>query len=296
MNNTDNRQLKVIEQQKRIKKLKTGKVIYKVIVYTILSIFALIFILPFLIALSASFTSPKNIFNFKLIPNPVDIGNYVKLFSENDVGRAILNTFLYIIPPVFVGLFFSTTSAYALARIKFHGRKVLFYIILSTMVIPGVIILMPSYSLFVNFYHWYGTPLPIIIPGLFGSAGVMFYLYQYFQTLPKELEEAAEIDGLSRFGILIRIIIPVSLPALITQLILSFNGAYNDYMTPLLYVGTNPKLYTIQLLVNSLSTAQNTQHTLLMAGAMASLLPTLLLYVLCQKFFIQGVATTGIKR
>ena len=220
----------------------------------------------------------------------------MKLFSENDVGRAILNTFLYIIPPVFVGLFFSTTSAYALARIKFHGRKVLFYIILSTMVIPGVIILMPSYSLFVNFYHWYGTPLPIIIPGLFGSAGVMFYLYQYFQTLPKELEEAAEIDGLSRFGILIRIIIPVSLPALITQLILSFNGAYNDYMTPLLYVGTNPKLYTIQLLVNSLSTAQNTQHTLLMAGAMASLLPTLLLYVLCQKFFIQGVATTGIKR
>lgn len=296
MNNTDNRQLKVIEQQKRIRKLKTGKVIYKVIVYTILSIFALIFILPFLIALSASFTSPKNIFNFKLIPNPVDIGNYVKLFSENDVGRAILNTFLYIIPPVFVGLFFSTTSAYALARIKFHGRKVLFYIILSTMVIPGIIILMPSYSLFVNFYHWYGTPLPIIIPGLFGSAGVMFYLYQYFQTLPKELEEAAEIDGLSRFGILIRIIIPVSLPALITQLILSFNGAYNDYMTPLLYVGTNPKLYTIQLLVNSLSTAQNTQHTLLMAGAMASLLPTLLLYVLCQKFFIQGVATTGIKR
>lgn len=296
MNNTDNRQLKVIEQQKRIRRLKTGKVIYKVIVYMILSIFALIFILPFLIALSASFTSPKNIFNFKLIPNPVDIGNYVKLFSENDVGRAILNTFLYIIPPVFVGLFFSTTSAYALARIKFHGRKVLFYIILSTMVIPGVIILMPSYSLFVNFYHWYGTPLPIIIPGLFGSAGVMFYLYQYFQTLPKELEEAAEIDGLSRFGILIRIIIPVSLPALITQLILSFNGAYNDYMTPLLYVGTNPKLYTIQLLVNSLSTAQNTQHTLLMAGAMASLLPTLLLYVLCQKFFIQGVATTGIKR
>ena len=296
MNNTDNRQLKVIEQQKRIRRLKTGKLIYKVIVYTILSIFALIFILPFLIALSASFTSPKNIFNFKLIPNPVDIGNYVKLFSENDVGRAILNTFLYIIPPVFVGLFFSTTSAYALARIKFHGRKVLFYIILSTMVIPGVIILMPSYSLFVNFYHWYGTPLPIIIPGLFGSAGVMFYLYQYFQTLPKELEEAAEIDGLSRFGILIRIIIPVSLPALITQLILSFNGAYNDYMTPLLYIGTNPKLYTIQLLVNSLSTAQNTQHTLLMAGAMASLLPTLLLYVLCQKFFIQGVATTGIKR
>ena len=296
MNNLDERQQKVAEQKRRIRVLTVKKVFYKIGVYFFLTVFALIFVLPFLIALSASFTSPKNIFNFTLIPSPIDVGNYVKLFSENDVGRAVLNTFLYIIPPVFVGLFFSTTAAYALARIKFHGRKVLFYIILSTMVIPGIIILMPSYSLFVNFYHWYGTALPIIIPGLFGSAGVMFYLYQYFQTLPKELEEAAEIDGLSRLGILIRIIIPISLPALITQLILSFNGAYNDYMTPLLYVGTNPKLYTIQLLVNSLSTAQNTQHTLLMAGAMASLVPTLILYILCQKFFIQGVATTGIKR
>ena len=296
MNNLDERQLKVAEQKRRIRRLAVKKVFYKIGVYLFLTIFALIFVLPFLIALSASFTSPKNIFNFTLIPSPIDVGNYVKLFAENDVGRAVLNTFLYIIPPVFVGLLFSTTAAYALARIKFRGRKVLFYIILSTMVIPGIIILMPSYSLFVNFYHWYGTALPIIIPGLFGSAGVMFYLYQYFQTLPKELEEAAEIDGLSRLGILIRIIIPISMPALITQLILSFNGAYNDYMTPLLYVGTNPKLYTIQLLVNSLSTAQNTQHTLLMAGAMASLVPTLILYILCQKFFIQGVATTGIKR
>ena len=296
MNNLDERQQKIAEQKRRIRVLTVKKVFYKIGVYFFLTVFALIFVLPFLIALSASFTSPKNIFNFTLVPSPIDVGNYVKLFSENDVGRAVLNTFLYIIPPVFVGLFFSTTAAYALARIKFHGRKVLFYIILSTMVIPGIIILMPSYSLFVNFYHWYGTALPIIIPGLFGSAGVMFYLYQYFQTLPKELEEAAEIDGLSRLGILIRIIIPISLPALITQLILSFNGAYNDYMTPLLYVGTNPKLYTIQLLVNSLSTAQNTQHTLLMAGAMASLVPTLILYILCQKFFIQGVATTGIKR
>lgn len=294
--NDDVRMLAIREQQSKLRKVKTKKIVYKTISYIILVIFAIIFILPFLIAVSASFTSPKNIINFTLIPNPIDIGNYTKLFSENDVGRAVLNTFLYIVPPVVVGLFFSATAAYALARIKFRGNRVIFYIFISTMVIPSIIILMPSYSLFVNVYHWYGTPLPLIIPGLFGGVGTMFYLYQYFRTLPKELEESAEIDGLSRFGIFIRIILPISFPALITQLILGFNGAYNDYMTPLLYVGTNPDLYTIQLLVNSLSTSQNQQYTLLMAGAMASLLPTLILYVLCQKVFIQGIATTGIKK
>lgn len=292
----NDKQLKYQKQKAKVMRMTGFKIFNTVLIYTCLIIFALLFILPFLIALSASFTKASNVIDFTLIPNPIDLGNYVKLFAENNVWGAVGNTFLYIIPPVFVGLFFSSTCAYALARIKFKGRKVIFYLIISTMVIPGVIILMPSYNLFVNFYHWYGTPLPLIIPGLFGSAGVMFYLYQYFSTLPKELEEASEIDGLNRFDMFIRIIIPISLPALLTQLILSFNGAYNDYLTPLLYVGTNPKLFTIQLLVNSLSTAQSVQYTLLMAGAMVSLLPTLILYILCQKFFIQGIATTGIKR
>lgn len=292
----NDKELAYQNQKKKVARNTSFKVAYKVLVYLLLTFVACLFIFPFIIALSASFTTPKNVVNFSLIPNPVDVGNYIKLFSENNVLGALANTLLYIVPPVFVGIIFSSTCAYALARINFKGRKIIFYIIISTMVIPGVIILMPSYNLFVNFYHWYGTPLPLIVPGLFGSAGVMFFLYQYFSTLPKELEDAAEIDGLNRFEIFIRIILPISFPALITQLILSFNGAYNDYLTPLLYVGTNPKLFTIQLLVNSLSTAQNVQYTLLMAGAMVSLVPSLILYILCQKFFIQGITMSGIKR
>lgn len=274
---------------------KGRKIAVNTLVYIILIIFALIFILPFIVAFSTSFTSPNNVIDFKWIPQPIDVGNYVKLFSENDVWRAIGNTLLYIIPPVFIGTFFSATAAYALARIKFKGRKAIFYTIVSTIFIPGIIILMPSYTLFINFYHWGSTPWPLIIPGLFGSASTMFFLYQYFQTLPKELEEAAEIDGMTRFGTFMKIILPVSFPAILTQIILSFNGMYNDYMTPLLYVGTSPKLFTIQLLVNSLSTAQNVQYTLLMAGAMIALLPTLLLFVFCQKFFVQGITMNGIK-
>ena len=286
----------IVYSSKPNKKKYSWKVILsKVVIYAILILFALITIVPFLFAFVTSFTEPNNIVDFKWIPSPIDIGNYTKLFSENNVLQAFANTFLYIIPPVFVGAFCSALCAYATARIRFRGHKIVFYLIVLTMFIPGIIILMPSYSLFVNFYHWFGTALPIIIPGLFGSAGVMFFLHQYFSSLPRELEEAAQIDGMSRFGIFTKIIMPLSVPALLTQIILSFNGAYNDYMTPLLYVGSNKDLWTVQILVNNLSTAHSTQYTLLMAGAMTALIPTLILYIFCQKFFVDGIAMSGIK-
>ncbi len=263
--------------------------------YLVLTIAAALILIPFLFALATSFTSPENIFDFKWIPNPIDIGNYDKLFSENDVWQAFLNTFLYTVPTTVVGTFCSSLCAYSCARMKWPGRRVVYFLILATMVIPGVIILMPSYVMFVNVYGWYGTPLPIIIPGMFGSAGAMFFLHQYFKTLPKELEEAAEIDGMGRFSIFLKIIFPLSVPAILTQFILAFNGAYNDYLTPLLYVGTNPDLFTIQLLVNSLSTDHNANYTLSMAGAITALVPTFILYVACQRFFVDGIAMTGLK-
>ena len=277
------------------KKYSWKLILSKIAIYAILVLFAFITIIPFLFALVTSFTEPNNIINFQWIPSPIDVGNYVKLFSENNVLQAFGNTFAYIIPPVFVGAFCSALCAYATARIRFRGHKFVFYLIVMTMFIPGIIILMPSYTLFVNFYHWFETALPIIIPGMFGSAGVMFYLHQYFSSLPRELEEAAEIDGMSRFGIFAKIIIPLSVPALLTQIILSFNGAYNDYMTPLLYVGSKKELWTVQIMVNNLSSAHSTQYTLLMAGAMTALIPTLVLYIFCQRFFVDGIAMSGIK-
>ena len=277
------------------KKEKARFVLLQTGMYLVLVLFALLILIPFIFAVSTSFTSPENIFDFKWIPSPVDIGNYDKLFSENNVWGAFLNTFLYTVPTTIIGTFCSALCAYSCARMKWPGRRIVYYLILATMVIPGVITLMPSYVLFVNFYRWYGTPLPIIIPGMFGSAGAMFFLHQYFKTLPKELEEAAEIDGTGRLRIFLTIILPLSIPAVLTQFILAFNGAYNDYMTPLLYVGTNPDLFTIQLLVSGLSTSHNKQYTLLMAGAITALVPTFVLYVACQRFFVDGIAMTGLK-
>ena len=280
---------------KKHKRLRPGVVAKQGIMYLVLILASLMIVVPFLFALSTSFTSQKNLFDFKWIPDPIDIGNYAELFATKNVAGAFLNTFLYTVPTCILSTFNSALCAYACARIRFKGRKLVFSLITMTLFIPGVITLAPSFVLFATVYHWYGTPWPVIIPGMFGSAGSMLFLYQYFKTLPKELEEAAEIDGMGRIGIFLKVILPLSVPALLTQFILGFNGAYNDYLTPLLYVGMNPDLWTIQLLVKSLSTAQNIRYPLLMAGAMVALLPTLILFICCQKFFTEGIAMSGIK-
>ena len=268
----------------------------KVFAYGFLIFMAILYLIPFLFALSTSFTKPANIYGeFSWIPNPIDVGNYAKFFAEHDFFNAFKNTILYIAPPILVGVLASAMAAYAFARIDFKGKNVIFYILLSTIVIPGVITMVPSYVLFSKYYNWAGTPLPIIIPGMFGSAMTMFFLNQYFKTLPKELEEAAEIDGMNKFGIFFKIILPLSIPAFITQIILSFNGCYNDYLGPLLYLGASPKLWTVQLVVQSVQTNLQSPYTLMMAASVVALVPTLVLYVCCQKYFVEGIAMTGLK-
>ena len=282
------------------KKFKPSFYVGKFIAYTILVITALIFIFPFLYALGVSLNDPTSA-TFEWIPRgTIDIGSYYKFFVDSaangiPVWRAFLNTLLYVSPPIIVGVFCSALAAYGFARIQFKGKSIVFFGMLATMVIPGIITLVPSFLLFQDFYHWDNTPLPLIIPGMFGSAMTMFFLYQYFRTLPKELEEAAQIDGMSRFGIFFKIILPLSFPAIITQVILSFNGCYNDYMGPLLYVNSIPSMKTIQLLIVGTQSARGSPYPLMMAASIIGLIPTMLLYVVCQKYFVEGITMTGMK-
>ncbi len=276
--------------------------ILKILSYLCLIAFGVVIIIPFLIAIITSLTPQNTIMEngFQWNTGVIDVEYYLKLLTTNEYGniyKCFLNTILYIAPPIIVGTFCSALSAYAFARIDFKGKKVVFYLLLSTMVIPGIITTFSSYLLFIDIYkvnEWF--PLfPIIVPGMFGAVGTMFFLKQYFETLPKDLEEAAEMDGMSRFGMFIKVILPLSVPAIITQLLLGFNGAYNDYLGPLLYVGGKPSLFTMQLYVNGLSTARNVSYPLLMSGSLLALLPTLVLYLGGQKFFVEGIVMTGIK-
>ncbi len=287
-------------QKKKIDKRKVSFYVGKVFAYTFLVLMSLIFLFPFVYALGVSFNDPTSA-SFNWIPKgTIDIGSYYKFFVDSSangipVWRAFLNTIAYVTPPILVGVIASAMAAYAFARINFKGKQIIFYLLLATMVIPGIITMVPSFLLFQDFYHWSNTPLPIIVPGMFGSAMTMFFLYQYFRTLPKELEEAAEIDGMNKFSIFFKIILPLSVPAIITQIILSFNGAYNDYMGPLLYVNSKPELKTMQLLIASTQTSNSSPYPLMMAASIIGLLPTLVLYLFAQKYFVEGIAMTGMK-
>ena len=282
------------------KKRKASYYVGKVAAYSILVLMAVIFVFPFIYALGVSFNDPTSATFDWTFHGTIDIGSYYKFFTESEasgipVWRAFLNTILYVTPPILVGVLCSAMAAYGFARIDFKGKNIVFYVLLATMVIPSIITMVPSFLLFQDFYHWDNTPLPIIVPGMFGSAMTMFFLYQYFRTLPKELEEAAEIDGMSKFGVFFKIILPLSTPAIITQIILSFNGCYNDYMGPLLYVNSEPSMRTIQLLIAATQSSNGSPYPLMMAASIIGLIPTLLLYLFCQKYFVEGIAMTGMK-
>lgn len=265
--------------------------------YIFLTVFAILIILPFLFALSTSFTTRNGIYDlpFKWIPQPFTFDNYSDVFTRVDIVRSFLNTFMYIIPPVFIGMLSSAMAAFVFSKLKFPGHQVVFYLMLSTMLIPGIITLIPSYIMFTNVYKWLNTPLPLIIPGLFGGVGTMFFLVQFMRGLPNELNEAATIDGANHAVIFFRIIFPLSIPALIPQIVLSFTGAYNDYMGPLLYVGTTKELWTIQLSMANLQSSYNSSYTLMMAGSMIALIPTLIIFIFSQRFLVEGITITGLK-
>lgn len=276
-------------------RVKTKNILFKALTYFVLIIVALMIILPFVQMILSSLKPATEIFLPHWIPKKWEFGNYAYVFKETVMLRAFGNTFLYILPPVILGTFMSTLCAYGFARIKFPGKNAFFICMMATLVIPNIIILIPAYVLFANFYNWVGTPLPVIIPGMFGSTVVMFFLMQFIRMLPQDIEEAARIDGLGRGGIFIYIILPLSLPAIITQLILSFNAAYNDYLTPLLYLGSNTKLYTVQLAINSLNAPWVREIEKLLAGCVIALFPTFILFACAQKYFVEGIAITGLK-
>ena len=292
---------RVIDKKQHIKRM-----IPKIVLYVILIFLAVVWLIPFLFALSTSFAYQYNLVDGEAVVgiyhkdynwmwHPATFDNYVTLFQDYPVVGGFVNSILYIIAPLFVGVFTSAMAAYAFARLHFPGRDVIFFVLLATILLPGVITMIPSYILYATFYHWTNTPLPLIIPGCFGSAMTMFLIRQYFLGFPKELEEAAQLDGMGWWGIFLRIALPLSLPVLITQLILSFNGMYNDYLGPLLYVGTVNEMRTLQLILKGIPTIGNTPYPLMMAGAIVALIPTFILYGVAQKFFTEGIVLTGIK-
>lgn len=227
-----------------------------------------------------------------LIPTTFQWSNYVDAWQAANFPRYYLNTAIMALGITVGQVLFCSLAAYAFARLEFPGRNVLFFVVLITMMLPIQVLIIPSYLTVLNL-GWKNTFMALIVPRMVSAFGI-FLLRQYYLTLPRDLDEAAMLDGASRFGVWWRIILPLSKPALATLAIFAFLFSWNDFLWPLI-VADDPDMRTIQLGLVMFQGRYSTNWTLLMAGAVTATIPTILVFLLGQRQFIESIALSGIK-
>ncbi len=224
-------------------------------------------------------------------PHEVHWDNYIKAWTSANFTRYTLNTLFLAFFGVTSNVLSNSFIAYGFAKIKFPGRKILFGIVLATMMIPGFVTMIPRYIMFTKM-GWINTYLPLIVPGFFGSSFFIFLLRQFFMSIPNSLVEAARIDGASHFYIWRKIMIPLAKPAIATVAIFAFNGKWNDFVGPLLYLNSE-KLYTIQVGLAHFKGQVGTQWNFLMAASLMALIPVVAIFFIFQNHFIEGMDVAG---
>lgn len=274
--------------------------------YIFLIAIAIFILLPFYVILITSFKTNPEATSIPFTWLPKEGWNFNSyrevLFDDVSGGSAggssilvgLKNTMIITIPSTLMGLLTSGLSAYAFAKLRFKGKKIGFSLLLLTMMFPGIVMLVPSYMIYDKLGLVGDSFFPLLVPGMFGAAAAVFFLRQYFQGIPDELLDAASMDGMSEIGIFFRIMVPLSKPAFITQAILGFIGGYNDYFGPLLYL-QNPEKYTLQIALSFFEGTNVGNWPTVMAGAVVSLIPTILIFVFAQRYFVEGITRSGIK-
>jgi len=268
----------------------TGTVALHLLLYAM----AFVTVAPFLWMLLASFKDLGEILQYPptWIPQRIILDNFINAFQAAPFGRFYFNS-LFVASAVTLGqLFTCSLAAYAFARLKFWGRDILFYIFLGTMMVPGQVTMIPGFMV-LHWLGWIDTYAALIVPGLASAFGT-FLLRQFFLTIPRDLEDAAAIDGCSRFGVLWRIILPLSRPALATLAIFTFMGVFNDFLWALIVVSSE-ELKTVQLGLAIFRDRYQTDWGQLMAASVTATLPILLVFFFAQKYFIRGITLSGLK-
>jgi multiple sugar transport system permease protein len=272
---------------------------FRILSYVLLIGFALIQFLPFIWALSTSLKSEGEInagfaSGFNWIPQNLTFQNYTNLFTLSEIpfARWYLNSAIVGVVATLATLFFSSTAGYAFARIPFPGRDFIFLAILGTMMIPGVITIIPMYVLLRNL-GLVNSLQGLIIPFMVTAFGI-FLMKQFFTSIPLELEEAAQIDGAGRIRTFWQLVLPLARPALAALTIFTFMGRWNDFLMPLIIIG-DKDLFTLPLGMSTFRGLYKTDWGLLMAGSLMVMVPIVIMYVAFQRFFIEGVSYTGLK-
>lgn len=273
-----------------------GSVIYHVLVAG----FALVMLYPLLWMFASSFKPSDEVFRTvtSLIPSRIDLDNFArgwKGFGGTTFTTFYVNSLFYAGMATVLSVGASSIVAYGFSRIKFVGREFWFACMLMTLMLPTQVTIIPQYVAFVNLLELRNSFLPLLLPRIGGQAFFIFMIMQFIRGIPKELDEAAEIDGCGRFGIFFRIILPLIQPALITAAIFSFYWTWEDFLGPLIYLNA-PQQYTVSLALRAFSDpSAGTDWGAIFAMSSVSLIPVFLIFIFFQRYLVQGISTTGLK-
>lgn len=275
------------------KKTSVNRQSKKMLSYVLMTIIGIILLIPLLWMVFTSLKPMEEIVRYPptFFPEKIVWENYLDTIAAFPFWRYARNTLFITVLVVIGNVLSNSFIAYGFAKLDFPGKKLMFALVLSTMMIPGFVTMITQYVLFSKI-GWVGTYLPLIVPSFFGNAFNIFLMRQFYLSINNELIEAAEIDGANHLYIWSHLMLPLTKPALITIAINSFNAAWNDFLGPLLYIQDQEK-YTLQIGLQVFQNQATTQWNYLMAGATLVLIPTILLFFFAQRYFIEGMDLTG---
>ena len=275
-------------------KIKLRPLLAKVLIYILLIGISLIMLIPFAWMLTSSFKMNKDVFTYPVVwwPKEFITSNYVRIWEEIPLLRYFFNTSKLTVLITILQLLTSTFAAYAFAKMKFPGKDFLFLSYICTIAMPWQSYMIPQFII-IKKMGLVNTHLALIILQSFTAFGV-FLVRQFYMEIPNEICEAARIDGMSEYGIYAKIMLPLSKPVIATLPIFSFTTIWNDFMGPLIYINSQ-NLKTIQLGLRSFITEYSSEYSLIMAGSVVALIPVLIVFACLQKYFVEGIASTGLK-
>ncbi len=275
----------------RRKKIDKGKLIS----YILLTLIAITMLFPFFWMVRSAFMTNREITTVPIqwLPSEINLDNFIEAFTKENFGRYFLNSIFIVVINVVGAVLSSSFIAFGFSRLKFKGRNVWFALLLSTMMIPYTVLMIPQFLIW-QAVGGYNTFLPLTVPCFFGSAFNVFLVKQFYSGIPKEYDEAALVDGANYFTIYAKIIMPMAKPAFCTVGVFTFMNTWNDFMGPLLYLD-DQNLKTVSLALQNFMGQHTSQWNLLMAVATVITIPMIVVYFVAQRYFIEGITFSGLK-
>ncbi len=296
------KELTPVQAEKVAHKWTFGRIVTEFLKYFVVVFLAVSYAFPLYWMISSAMKDDPQIYRVPpvMVPNPAHVNNFVDAWRSDEFTRYAFNSIVrYALPVMIFTIASSAIVAYGFSRIRWRGRDTLFAVCIATMLVPYTVVMVPLFIIFKRL-DLVGTYWPMVLPSMFGNAFYIFMLRQFFMSLPEELSEAARLDGANELSILLRVILPLSKPALAVVALFSFMGTWNDYLGPLIYIN-NYKMFPlalgIQKLRNQMTQVGNAPlaYPYLMAVSTIAAAPIIILFFFAQRTFIEGISLTGLK-